>query len=204
MATMAAGPSPGTSAFRVKGIVYKRTHEYFHEKHPAGPSAVLEHLPNTELRAFFEQPFTAGGWYDALPIAPLIRAEARALGQALPLYLRERAEFQARLDVNGLYRVLLKLASPELVASRLPRMIGQVIDFGAIELSDQQKGHVIATIRGMPQVLTEWYSSAITVYCEVALREAGSKDPRARLAHSVLTSFESGVQLTDITYEVDF
>jgi hypothetical protein len=204
MAGNSAGPRPEASSFRVKGIVYKRTHEYFQEKHPSGPSAVLEHLPSDALRAFFEQPFTAGGWYDALPIAPLIRAEARALGQPLPAYLRERAEFQAKLDVNGLYRVLLKLASPELVASRLPRLVGQIVDFGSVELSDQRKGHIVATIRGMPQILTEWYSSAITVYCEVALGLAGSSSPRVRLTGAPITATKDGQPLVDLTYEVDF
>jgi hypothetical protein len=204
MAAISAGPTPGASSFHVKGIVYKRTHEYFRERHPVGPTAVLEHLPTAELRAFFEQPFTAGGWYDALPIAPLIRAEARALGQPLSAYLRDRAEFQARLDVNGLYRMLLKLATPELVASRLPRMIGQVVDFGAVELSEQRKGHVVATIRGMPHSLTEWYSSAITVYCEVALGLAGAPNPRVFLAGAPITSTKDGQPLVDITYEVDF
>jgi hypothetical protein len=204
MAAISAGPVPGSSSFHVKGIVYKRTHDFFRERHPSGPSAVLEHLPSDELRAFFEQPFTAGGWYDALPIAPLIRAEARALGQPLSTYLRERAEFQAHHDVNGLYKVLLKLASPDLVVSRLPRMIGQVVDFGTVELSDQRKGHLSATIRGMPHALVEWYGSAITVYCEVALKEAGAANPVVRLANAPITSVHEGVPLADIRYEVDF
>jgi hypothetical protein len=37
---------------------------------------------------------------------------------------------QATLDIQGVYRMLLKLTSPKLVAVRLPKMMSKYFDFG--------------------------------------------------------------------------
>ncbi len=131
-------------------------------------------LPDPRLLAFARQKFLPSSWYDVLPVAQLIHSEARAARQTLRVYLRARSAYQARKDIGGVYRFLLRLASPEMVASRLPRLLSQIFDFGEAETHIVNPTHMAATLTGYPAVLWEWYSIAFEVYCETALKLAGA------------------------------
>src|SRR6516225_6947328 len=105
----------GTGPFHVKGVVYLGTQKYFTNDVPNGMARLAETIDDPLVRDFIAQRFLAASWYDVLPVAPLIRAEAEVCGQTVAQYMRKRAAFQAREDIGGVYRWLLKLASPELV-----------------------------------------------------------------------------------------
>lgn len=107
-------------------------------------------------------------------MAPLIRAEARAVGQTLAGYLRHRGRYQAERDIHGVYRFLLKLASPDTVAQRLPRVVQQMLDFGQVESHLIESGHMEMRMSGFPAVLNEWYVGGFSAYADVALRLAGA------------------------------
>jgi hypothetical protein len=166
--------APGQSPFHIKGVVYHATHQYFADEVTGGLEALWAQLPDPALLAFAQQKFLPSSWYDVLPIAQLISAESRAARQTLRVYLRARSAYQARKDIGGVYRFLLRLASPEMVAARLPRLITQIFDFGQVDVTIVEPGHMAATLTGYPAVLWEWYSIAFEVYCETALKLAGA------------------------------
>jgi hypothetical protein len=190
--------------FHVKGLIYARTHMYFTEHVEGGPAAVLPHLPSDTLRDFFQQTFVAATWYDALPMAPLIRAEARACALPVKEYLARRAGWQAEQDIHTVYRLLLKLASPSMVASRLATLVSRVIDFGEPAVVERGDRRLRLVVRGMPDVLTEWYDNAMTVYGERALRLAGAKEPSVRVETAMPAAPAHGVPLSDLTFALSW
>jgi hypothetical protein len=192
--------SPGQSPFHVKGLIYARTHMYFTEHVEGGPAAVVEHLPSEALRTFFQQTFVASTWYDALPMAPLIQAEAKACGQPVKDYLAQRAGWQAEQDIHTVYRLLLKLASPAMVAARLPTLISRVIDFGAPTILERLERQLRLVVRGMPDVLGEWYSGAMTAYGERALSLAGAKTPSVFVESAAAGEVVHGVPTSELTF----
>lgn len=191
----------GTSPFHVKGVLYLGTQKYFQTEVPDGLSRLAATLDDPAVRDFIQQKFLPSSWYDVLPVAALIRAEAEVCHQTVPSYLRKRAAFQAREDISGVYRWLLKLASPETVALKIPRLLTQVFDFGD-SFTERLDDHVVhIAIRDFPAVLTEWYSTAFEVYAETALGLAGAKNIGFVLKARATGKHDSGLEL--VTLEGD-
>jgi hypothetical protein len=188
--------------YRVKGLVYMRTYSFFEEKFP-GRLELIGRLLDPPVKAFFAQTFLASGWYDALPIAPLVIAEASLCAQSVPDYLEARATWQADQDIHSVYRILLRLASPGMVAARLARIMGQVLSFGTTEIVDKSDHGMKGVVRGMPEILGPWYSGALTVYGRRALTLAGAKAPRCDLVRSERVGHDAdGLALADLHFEV--
>jgi hypothetical protein len=188
----------GTGPFHVKGVLYMGTQKYFTNEVPNGLAKLASTLDDPAVATFIQQKFLASSWYDVLPVAPLIRAEAEVCNQSVPSYLHKRAAFQAREDISGVYRWLLKLASPELVASKLPRLLTQIFDFGDSSAEKLDDKRVRIELRQFPAVLGEWYSTAFEVYAETALALAGAKNIVLVLKPSYTGVHASGVELVTL------
>jgi hypothetical protein len=200
---MPEGPSllpfePGQSPFHMRGNIYAGTRKFFDAHGPGGIEAVYREIRDPKLLAFFQQEFAADDWYDVLPVALLIRAEAKAMGLSVAEYMRARSRFQAQLDINGLHRLLLKIASPEMVAMRLPALLSRVFDFGEARAERRGRGHVTSSMRGWPLILGEWYLNAFNVYTETALRLAGAIQCTVRLAPPEPDGAQHGVETVSI------
>jgi hypothetical protein len=189
---------PGHSPFHMRGSVYAGTRKYFDAHVPGGIDAAYREIRDPQLLAFFQQEFAPDGWYDVLPVAPLIRAEAKAAGVPIAEYMRARARFQAQLDIQGLHRLLLKIASPEMVAMRMPALISRVFDFGQASAERRGRGHVTSIMRGWPLILGEWYLNAFNVYTDTALRLAGAIQCTVRLAPPEPEGAQQGVETVTI------
>ena len=194
--------APGESPFHVKGGIYLATQTYFAKHVDGGMASLLAEIQDARLRAFIEQTLLASGWYDVLPVAPLIDAEARAARQPLNTYLRERARFQAKVDLGGVYKFILWLASPDSVALRLPRMLTQLFDFGRIEILHKEPRFVRAELSGFPALLSVWYVNAFDVYCEAALKAAGAGLVGVSASTPKIVETRLGVELASFTLDV--
>ncbi len=166
----------GTGPFHVKGVLYIATQKYFETQVEGGLAKLASTLEDPEVRDFIQQKFLPSSWYDVLPVAPLIRAEAEVSKQTVSTYLRHRARFQAEEDISGVYRWLLKLASPETIALKLPRLLTQIFDFGESSAEKVRDRTVHISLVGFPRPLGEWYTNAFEVYAETALGLAGAKN----------------------------
>jgi hypothetical protein len=166
----------GESPFHVKGNVYLGTKQFFAAKVDGGLPALYRAIDDPALVAFMEQKFVAVAWYDVLPAVPLIRAEARALGLPVKRYLQLRTAYQAEHDLGGVYRMILKLASPELVALKLPRIFSQVFDFGSSDARLVGPGHVEGLVLDFPALLLDWFSVSFEAYARAALKLTGARE----------------------------
>lgn len=173
----------GKSPFHIKGLAY-RGHNEFTEKHvPGGVAAMLPLLPSDALRDYFKQPFLAASWYDVFPLVAGGIACARLMGMTHPAFMRHRSQLQAKEDIRGVYKVLLKIASPQMVAMRLVRIITQYYDYGGSEVEASQPGLVQAVRTGVPAPLAPSFVCVAEPYAEAALTIAGGKDVRVK-AHA--------------------
>jgi hypothetical protein len=205
MTAFAAPPfAPGTSPFHVKGIVY-RGHVEFAEKFiPGGTAAVNATFQDRALGFFFDQQFLAASWYDALPLVPLWRACAPLMKQTSVEFLRARTRHQAELDIHGVYRLLLKLASAEAVALRIPRAVGQYFDFGTTEAKVVSKGVVRIEHTGLPLLLAQWFGIVGETFLEVALEAAGARKINVRRQPPTQSGMAHGLPLANLVGEVEF
>ncbi|MFX8036069.1 hypothetical protein ABTK80_20910, partial [Acinetobacter baumannii] len=78
------------------------------------------------------------------------------MGRTVPDYLKLRASFQAEKDLSGVYRFLLKLASPEMVALKLSRVATQIFEFGDTTVHRVAPNRIEGAFYGLPISLVEW------------------------------------------------
>lgn len=194
--------SPGKSPFRTKGNVYRALFESADSRVPGGAAAVLARIDDPELRAFYDQPFLAASTYDILPIVPFGMAGARILDVPYAEFVRGGAEFTAKRDMSGIYRVLLKLASPERVAARLPRILSQYFDFGRIEGHFPAPRTYEATAFGLPRPLALWMTSVAHGFVPVVMEKAGARNVSVRIRPPTDPTVEHGITLVTASFEV--
>lgn len=193
--------APGLSPFRIKGIAYRGHVEYASRHIPGGVAAVNETFGNKALKYFFEQQFLAATWYDVLPMVPLWHACARVLKQPAVEFLRVRTRHQAEGDLRGVYRWILKVASPETVALRMPRAVGQYLDFGTTEATVRRPGVVHVRRTGIPLFLAPWFGIVAETFLTVALEIAGAS--KVQLRQRPVQTLEEGHGLRLSTLEGD-
>jgi hypothetical protein len=169
--------APGESPFHVRGTAYIGHLEWLDRHFPGGRAAFLAAL-TPPMRAFFNQTFLAISMHDFLPLAAAGQVCARVMGKSLFDFVEMRARHQAAVDIEGVYKILLKLSSPRLVATRLPKIMSNYFDFGETSrLTDDEPLCVRFQVATLPQLLVEWFTACYTGYVEVVLGAAGGHLP---------------------------
>jgi hypothetical protein len=191
----------GESPFHVKGVLYLGTQSFFESNMKGGVATFAADIADSELRAFITQKFLPSSWYDVMPVPALIAAEARALRMPLEAYLLHRTRWQAKKDLGGVHGWVLKVASPELVVERLPRVFVQMFDFASIESSSVEMRHAKMDLKGVPQPLVPWLETALGVYADTALKLAGAKKVESAFAAEPVSE-RAGVPIVKIRLEV--
>ena len=195
--------APGEAPFRIKGTAYRGHLDYVAEHVPGGVDAMCEAMEDERLAAFFRQHFLASTLYDVFPLARAGAVCAAMAGMGFLEFVRMRAVIQAKSDVGGVYRVLLAMASPTAVATRLPRLVGQYFDFGETTAEHPERGHVIATRTGTPQALAPWYTMVSDGYCEVVLTRAGARNVVLKTTQQP-SGTRHGIPIVDLTLDMRF
>jgi hypothetical protein len=203
---MADRPSPSTSdraSFRAKGLVFLGAREFYAEHVPGGCDAVRAQL-DPGLVAFFDQRFLSGGWYDVMPILPISVAAARAAAKAQPKIVRENAEWMAKRDLRGIYRLILAVASVEMVVEKLPDLSLRYFDFGRADGRMIGEKVFESTRFGIPAPLADWFAIVTTGFVPVALELAGAKSVRVRGSPHTADGHANGVALMRTKFEISW
>src|SRR5262245_26306239 len=122
--------APGDSPFRIKGTVYKGHLEWVARNSPGGIAGMNRAFRDPRLAPYLAQRFLPSSFYDILPVITSAYVVARLCELPFAEFLRHRAGIQARSDLGGIYRLLLKFTSPSDVVSRYAAVQAQYFDFG--------------------------------------------------------------------------
>lgn len=163
------------SPFQTKGLVYQGAKDFYSSRVPGGLEAVFSQIDLAELRAFFQQPFNANDRYDVMPIIPISAAAARTAGISHELLVTENARWLAQRDVNGVFRLFLKLTSPRMVASMLPKASMQYFHFGSARGLLVGEHQLDAYQSGIPILMAPWMVWVVRGFAPVALELAGAQ-----------------------------
>jgi hypothetical protein len=172
--------APGASPWCQKGNVYRSLFTNVDDYVEGGSAAVLARIEDAEVRAFLSQPFAASGWYDIFPMITMIVQVARLRGVPYFTAVSDLSRKMAEADLSGLYRALLRVVSPGLLAPRLPRIQAQYLNFGSLEvLSSGQKDCEVVR-RDHPHLLVHWYVAVVHGFLPCVLQFAGATNVRVR------------------------
>lgn len=176
---------PGKGPFRIKGLAYSGHLAYIKEHAPGGVDAMLRGFRDLRLAEFFQQRFLTASWYDIVPLVVAGHVCARQCSLNFSSFVRARSQFQANLDISGIHRLLLKLASPGLVITRLPALQAQYIDFtGRGEAKLLERGHAELTRAQLPVMFAKWFAVVNDAYAEAVVTSAGAQNVLIRSEYS--------------------
>jgi hypothetical protein len=172
---------PGEGQFRAKGLLYKGLVASTDARCPGGYSAVLARIEDGPLKDFLAQSFLAASLYDVMPLIAFSKMAAQVANVPHSKYARDGARFAANRDINGVHRFFLKLASPKLVADRLPRLMLQYFDFGRVESAALGPRSYEIVAHEIPEPVAHWLMLMIEGFVPVALQIAGAKSVVAKI-----------------------
>jgi len=171
--------APGKGPWHVKGLVYAGALAHYDARVPGGLGAVLERV-DAPLVEFLNQKFVVGGWYDVGPLTLVGQAAALVANVPHLEFLRDMARTQAERDIQGVYRILLKVASPEMVVRRLPQAANKYFDFVQAEVREVRPKCWESTGHGIPSIASTAYMAVTEAFVSKALQLAGARELRHR------------------------
>lgn len=170
------GPfDPGQSPFKTKGTAYVGINERFEVRLAGGFDAVLERVEDPRVRSFFAQRFLPSSMYDVLPLVEAAQIGAKIVGQSWREFVREGAALQAEKDMRGVYRMLLCVASPQLVVERLPRMLVRYFDFGKVVGEFNGSNRYEAVLTGIPKTVGPWLQGVAEGFIPAVMATSGAR-----------------------------
>ena len=169
--------APGRGPFHVKGTAYLGLLDYYARHLPGGLDAVLGHFEGDDaLVAFFKQRFLPSSWYDVGPSILLSRAAAGVAAVPHLELLRQQARAQAERDIHGVYRLLLKMAKPAMIMTRLPAAAGRYFDFVRAEVRELRPNCWESVAHGVPAIAQHTYMAGTEAFLVKALELSGARD----------------------------
>jgi hypothetical protein len=170
----------GKSPFRAKGVVYNNFCAFVDMRLVGGMKDFLRRVRDPALRDFHAQRFLAASWYDALPVLSALHELGREL-QVPPLSLMsDLSRFNFNAAVNGVYRLLLRLTSPETLLERSTQIGRQYFDFVKTDFARLGPRHYRLRHAGIPDTVAPMYMTMVEAFVDIGLAHAGAKEVRQR------------------------
>lgn len=161
-----------------------------------GLDALLERAGD-DARALCAEPVNVSGWYPLDAYASLLDAEVHAEGGD-PSGLRARAEKVIEKQLSGVYRVFVRLGSPESLVKRISGAHETYFRGVQIAVLACEKGHALVRYTGftkrhgvMEHVIVSFYRKGLEL--------AGARKVHARVATPLARG--GGVSEVEINWE---
>jgi len=188
----------GEAPFRIKGNAY-RGHLDFVEKHLSGGLAAQAEAFRTlssehgeAWAEYFEQTFMSSAWYDTYPLAVAGIACGLVEGESFLEFAYRRACVQARQDIRGIYKWLLKFVSAKQIALRVPGLVGRYFDFGRVECSAEDAITIRTDFSGVPSALWPWVAQLVSAYITTVIEITGKEAPSVVITEAEAMGEEHG------------
>lgn len=166
--------------FHAKGSAYRGLQDYVAQSVPGGMNAVLLRLPE-RARTFFAQSFSGEGWYDVVPIEEVTRTAASVTQTPHELFCTRYADAMLKNDTSGVYRAILRFASPELLVRALPHTTSRYFDFVKSSVQHIDARSYRVRVSGIPKAMVQTYIHVTSVFIQHAIAGAGAKNLVAKV-----------------------
>ncbi|MCA9599243.1 MAG: hypothetical protein KC776_38310 [Myxococcales bacterium] len=168
----------GESPFRARGLSYTNALDYVQRKTPGGRAACFARLGNGPFRSYFDQLFLAAGDYDAAPLLALFVVAADLEHVPVGRFIEARSRASARIDAETTSRHMLRTASPELMAARLPVAFNRYFEPCQASVSRIGPSGFDGELSNIPVAMSGLYVHSTNGFVSRALELAGAKGVR--------------------------
>jgi hypothetical protein len=190
---------PGTSPFRVRGVIYDRIVD--NAKQVAGRfQTFLDEIHDERVRNFAGQQFRFTSSYDALPMGPMQVAICRLQNQDFESATRARAAEGAHTLIPRMFRLILGFSRPRAWALHAPRLMSEYCGFGDIQLQHARDKSAVFSVGPVPRFIAASHANTLIGIFEGSLdvlharnvasryfdvREAGARDGHPLLSYQL-------------------
>lgn len=164
--------SPGTSPYRVKGIVcdelwaWVESHSERQELLASLPPSYGEYLGAVTQRQ---------GWYDVFPHFVLSVLASQRSGRSWRGGVETRARYFAQRDRSSVVKLMMTMVSPSTVLRATPLLIGRYFSYGMARV-DVERGAGLLRVNSLPGPLLPWHGQMARSYLLEALRAVGGRE----------------------------
>jgi hypothetical protein len=196
--------APGESPYQCKGVMYNDLFLYFDEQVRGGRTAVFDRLMHSRLRPFFLQKFVNVGWYDVFPLVSLQRTAAVVVNTTYLELVRGFAKWTFPRQVHGIYKFLLKLTTPDMMARGFPRAGSQFYNFLRVDVQQVRPKMYQSRCSNIPEMLAPSYMASTESAVVTLLELSGAKGVRHRWLPPTDDGEAHGVKLLSVTREISW
>lgn len=179
------------ATFNMKGNAWRGMREFIEATVPGGAPAVLERLESASTREVFSTDFIPTGWYDALATDAVTRTAAELAGMSHAELCRRFGEKVLERDMNGVYRAILRFATPDLMVKSLPLASRRYFDFVTMTIEQAGPKHYLMHLSGIPELVVPTYVAVTEVFTCNAIVGSGGHNVRVTTSEPLSgTSFD--------------
>ena len=120
-------------------------------------------------------------WYEVDVLHAANTKAAERLGISMHDLATELASENARTDLRGVYKFLVKVLSVRTILSQLPRLWRNYVHFGECVPISSEPGHYAAEGQGMFEEYLAWTSGCCRGFVTTAVEMAGARDVKAKI-----------------------
>lgn len=158
----------------MRGNGWRSVQEFLERTIPGGLGALRDILPEP-TRTFINHSFDPDGWYDYFELEAVTRMASDFLGESHSMFLRQLADFTLKRDSNGIYRALLRFATPKLMVHAIPYTANRYYDFPQLTVHDISDKSCLIRVNGVPRAYAKTYMTLGNVYTIRALERTGAR-----------------------------
>lgn len=112
-------------------------------------------------------------WYELDVLHPALVAVAQAKKRKMVDVASDIAARNARTDLTGVYKLFLRMLSPQTVLGKLPHLWRLYVRFGECVPVSNDKGHYVAEGRGLVSEYSDWASGCWRGFITTAVEMSG-------------------------------
>jgi hypothetical protein len=182
-----------------KGMAYINLRDWFDERLGAGWYARTAREVDPE----WPDRLLPGEWYSVRPGLHCYAQGFEQLDgyQSLEHLMETVAGAIALVDLNGILRAFLWVATPKLFLRTTPKIWGTYANYGTAEVISNETGRLRVRVSEVPQFVLHWVMAAWRGFLGPAVQLAGGKEPKTSTSEAKQTP---GAETWEFVYEMTY
>ena len=162
---------------RVKGTAVASSLRFVRERFGESALArVLEGLSEEDNRVL-KAGVLAASWYPMGLFLRFMQEAERQFGVQEPDLVRRMGRASADYSVTTIYRIFLKMGTPEFILGHAAPVFGSYYDTGSMRVAERRSGHAVAELTGFAESAPQ-FCRRILGWMERTLELTGAKNVR--------------------------
>jgi hypothetical protein len=184
--------------YEVKGSHVAQARVVVDERLGAGAFVRLARVAGGDARW---ESLTISDWYDVFVLQRVLEVVAAETGSSVQVLATEVGRHNALSDLQGIYRMFLRIAQPVRMLYFTPQLWRNYVRFGDASAAQNELGSFLAIVANVPETLIAWVEGSSLGFIPTGIELAGGTIARAWISEVVPAGAASSVKLS-VTYRM--